>query len=111
MNILKELNWPANCRMELLKEVLDEETLEKLINHFMDKSEAERMIRLPKRQTIRKLIAFYYGKKVYFREMEWSEILKQMKEKRQTLKELNLSKKEMVRLFDQRKKEIKRDQK
>lgn len=109
MNIIKELNWPANCRMALLKEVLDEETLEKLINYFMDRSEAERMIRLPKRQTIKKLIAYHYGKKVYFGEMEWPEILKQMKEKRQTLKELNLSKKEMVRLFDQRKKEIKNE--
>jgi len=75
----------------------------------MDKSEAERMIRLPKRQTIKKLIAYHYGKKVYFGEMNWSEILKQMKEKRQTLKELNLSKKEMIRLFDQRKKEIRNE--
>lgn len=106
MNILKELNWPANCRIELLKEVLDEEALEKLINHFMDKSEAERMIRLPKRQTIRKLIAYHYGKKVHFGEMNWSDVLKQMKKKGQTLKELNLSKKEMVRLFEQRKKEV-----
>ena len=109
MNIIRELSWPKNCHMDLLKEVLDEETLEKLISHFMDKSEAERMIRFPKRQTIKKLIAYHYGKKVYFGEMNWSDILKQMKEKRQTLKELNLSKKEMVRLFDQRKKEIKNE--
>jgi len=106
MNIFKELAWPTSCRIELLKEALGEEILEKLINHFMDKSEAERMIRLPKRQTIRKLIAYHFGKKVYFGEMSWSEVLKQMREKGQTLKELNLSKKEMMRLFEQRKKEI-----
>lgn len=106
MNILRELNWPKSCRIELLKEILGEETLEKLINYFMDKSEAERMIRLPKQQTVRKLIAYHYGKKVHFGEMSWSEVLKKMKEKGQTLKELNLSKKEMMRLFEQRKKEI-----
>lgn len=106
MNIFKELAWPANCHMGLLREVLDEETLEKLINHFMDKSEEERMMRFPKRQTIKKLLAYHYGKKVHFGEMSWSEVLKQMKKKGQTQKELNLSKKEMVRLFEQRKREI-----
>jgi len=109
MSLIKKLSWPQNTRMYLLEKVLDEKSLERLIDFFKDRSETERIIRLPKRQTVKKLIAYHFGQKIESGEKTWSEIRQQMKNLmgRQALREFNITKKEMYRLYKQRLNEIK----
>ena len=107
--MIKKLSWPTNTRMHLLAEVLDEKSLEKLIDFFKDLSESERTIRLPKRQTVKKLIAYYFWQKILSGSKTWSEVRQQMKKLmgKEALREFNITKKEMYRLFRQRRNEIK----
>lgn len=108
---LKNFMFPANMKMELLSEILDEGTLWKLIIHFMDKSERTRMIRMPKRQTILKLLAFHYGSKVMRGETSWDEVMKSFKKEFDVLKNIGVSRKEFKRLFRQKFKEILKENK
>ncbi len=105
MKIL-DLNWPKNIRMDLLAEVLDEEMLERLIFCFCDKSEAERKIRLPKRSTILKCVAFYYGQQVLQKKTTWKKVMENLKAEFGLLKNANVTQKKFKQYYQQRFNEI-----
>lgn len=112
-SLFKKLEWPMNTRMDLLAEVLPEDSLVRVLTSFKDRSEEERCVRFPKSQTILKCLAYYYGQRVEKRgELSWKEVMKELKGNYPTLKELRketklkISQKEMKKLFQQRKKEI-----
>lgn len=89
--------------MNLLGKALTEKELSKLLEFFADKSESDRIIRLPKRQTIIKSIIFFY--------MELIDAGKISKIRALTEMRLKLGKNcpcwwECKRLYHQRKKEI-----
>jgi len=109
MSLIKKLSWPQNTRMYLLEKVLDEKSLERLIDFFKDRSETERIIRLPKRQTVKKLVAYYFWQKIESGELSWSEVRQRMKKlmRKEALREFNITKKETFRLYKQRLNEIK----
>lgn len=108
---LLDLNWSRNTRMDLLAEVLDEEILEKLIFHFCDESEDVRKIRLPKRSTILKCVAFYYGQKVMQKKTTWAKVMKEIRAEFGLLKNANITQKKFKRYYQQRFKEILKERK
>jgi len=112
-NLFSKLNWPKNTHMDLLAEVIPENLLLKLLKLFRDRSEEERIVRFPKRQTILKCLAYYLGQKVEIDELSWKEVMREWKGDYPTLKELGekekgmkTSRKELKNLHSQRKKEI-----
>ncbi|MCK4500101.1 hypothetical protein KAU11_06350 [Candidatus Babeliales bacterium] len=111
-SLFTKINWPVNTCMDLLAEVLPEDLLLKLLSLFMGKSEGKRCVRFPKRQTILKCLAHYFGQRVERGELTWKEIMRELKGNYPTLKQLrketklNISQKEMKKLCAQRRKEI-----
>lgn len=104
--LFSKIIWPKNSRIDLLSEVLPEDMLMKLITHFSDKSEEERIVRFPNKQTIREIIFHFYGTLVAQGTMSWDEVMIELKGKYKTLKELGFDRKEVKRLYFQRSKEI-----
>lgn len=115
-NLFQKFSWLKNTRMDLLAEVLPKDLLIRLLTSFMDRPEEERIIRLPKRQTVLKCLAHYYGERVERGELSWKEVMKELKGDYPTLKKLRektrlkISQKEMKKLHAQRKKEIENEQ-
>jgi hypothetical protein len=114
--LFTKLNWPKNTRMDLLAEVIPEDLLLKLLKLFRDRSEEERIVRFPKRQTILKCLAYYLGQRVERDELSWKEVMREWKGDYPTLKELGekekgmkTSRKELKNLHSQRKKEISKE--
>lgn len=110
--LFKKLSWPKNIHMDLLSEVIPEDLLLKLLELFRDRSEEERIVRFPKRQTILKCLAYYLGERVESGEISWKEAMQEWKGDYRTLKELGeerigmkTSRKELKNLHQQRKKE------
>lgn len=102
----RKLSWPANLHMDLLSQVLTERQLAKLINFFADRPPGERIIRLPKRQTILKALCFYYGEKVDVGKLTWDEVMEELRLKFGNLEKFGLSRKKVKYLFGQRRREI-----
>ena len=99
----KKLSWPASTKMDLLSEALTERELSKLLEFFADKSESDRIIRLPRRAIIIKAIIFFYMELIDARKISKTKALAELK--------LKLGKRcpnywECKRLYQQRKKEI-----
>lgn len=112
--LFSKLSWPKNTHMDLLAEIIPEDLLLRVLTLFMDRSEEERIVRFPKRQTVLKCLAYYYGQRVENDELSWKAVMKELKDwgKFKTLKELRektklkISRKELKNLFAQRKREI-----
>lgn len=98
-SIFSKLTWPNSLKMHILGEILDNETLFKLIKHFRNRKQKDRIVRFPKNQTILKLVAYYIGKKVESGEMTWAEALKKLKGSWKFLKDAGLSRKNIKKLF------------
>ncbi len=86
--LFKKLNWPKNTHMDLLAEVLSENSLHRLLKLFRDRSEEERIVRFPKHQTILKCLAYYLGERVESGEISWKEAMQEWKGDYPTLKRL-----------------------
>jgi len=65
----KKLSWPGSSRMNLMSEALTEKELLKLLNFFADRSENDRIIRLPRQAMIIKSIVFFYMEMVTAKKM------------------------------------------
>lgn len=104
-----ELNFPSGLNLKLLSSVISENKLKNFIKENAGKSRRERRIVLPSHRCISKVIAYYYGKRVEEKEMNWSEVMKILKTAG-GLKDLisaGLERKEIKRLYKQRCREIK----
>lgn len=108
-SIFWKLIWPESSKMQVLGEILDFETLFRLVKHFEKKKKKDRIVYFPKSQTIDKLLAYYFGKKVESGEMTWEEVMKKLKGSQKFLKDAGLSRKNIKKLFAQRKLEILRE--
>lgn len=110
-DIFWELTWPSSSKMNILGEVLDDETLLRLIAHFRNRKQEDRIIRFPKNQTIEKMFAYYFGKKVEAEEMTWEEVMKKLKGTQRFLKDAGITRKNVKKLFAQRKFELLKEKK
>ena len=102
----KKLSWPANTNMDLLAKALTERELIKLLKFFSNRSEKDRIIRLPRKAIIVKCLIFAYMEQVSAGKMDEKEALSELRLK---LGYLCPEKKEIKRLYYQRKKEILRE--
>ena len=105
-SLFRKLIWPKSAHIELLSEILGEEKTMELICFFANRPVDERLIRFPKKVTILKSLAFYYGQEVQNERMTWDEVMNELKGKYRTLKEVGISRKEIKRLHKQKVKDI-----
>ncbi len=108
MNI-SDLNFPKAMNIDLLAEILPEKKLLELIISNCAKERKARKIMLPSKSCLKKLVCFYYGKRVADGKMSWPQAMKKLKEGFETLKQAGLEREAVKRLFFQRQREIKRE--
>jgi len=101
-----KLCWPAGLNLDILFIVLSERNLRALLSQHSQEERRARRIILPSHKTIKKVIFHYIWGLVENGEISWDEVKRDFKKEFGTLKEANISKKEMRRLFRQRKKEV-----
>lgn len=108
---ISELDFPQAMNMDLLAEILPEKKLLKLILESCPKERKARRIVLPSKSCLKKVVCFYYGKRVKSGKMSWAQAMKKIKDNNyKTLKEAGLEREACKRLFLQREREIKRDE-
>ena len=107
---IEKLLFPKKSGMEIFKEVLSPQLLFELIKRFIYKSQEERTVEFPNVHEFKKAVCFYLG---YQAEVEknltWDEVMEILKGQSKTLKALDISRKEVKRLYEQKWEEIRRD--
>lgn len=103
------MNFPKAMNIDLLAEILPEKKLLELFLENRDKDRKQRRIMLPSKSCLKKLVCFYYGKRVADGKMSWPQAMKKLKEGFETLKQAGLEREGVKRLFLQREREIKRE--
>ena len=104
--LFSELCWPRKLNLDILLEFLSEEELKTLILNNLEKNRVERRIVLPSKKCAKKTVCHFYGNEVEKGRMSWDEVMKKIKGNSRTLKELDISRKKVKLLYQQRKKEI-----
>ena len=107
----KDLNFPSRLNLELLSTIVPEDKLIGLIKKNATKSRLERRIILPSHRCISKVIAYYFGERVEKGKMNWYQVMEKLKTtgRAKDLASVGLDRKEIKRLFAQRKKEIRNE--
>ena len=101
-----KLCWPEGLNLNILFTVLSERNLRALLSQHSQEERRARRIILPSHKTIKKVIFHYIWSLVENGEISWDEVKGDFKKEFGTLREANISKKEMKRLYVQRRKEI-----
>ena len=102
-------NWPKGLNLHVLSEFMDEETLKTLIKKYSSKSRRERIIILPSNKLLKKIIFHQYGLKVKRGLISWDFVRKIFEKDFGSLEAKGITKQEMVRFYEQRKREIKNE--
>jgi len=106
---ISELDFPKAMNIDLLAEILPGKKLTDLILENCSKERKARRIMLPSKSCLRKLVFYYYGKKVADGEITWKQAMKKLREGFDTLKEIGLEREAVKRLYAQRQREIQRE--
>lgn len=107
---IERLIFPKKSKMEILKEVLPPELLFELIKKFMRKSQEDRTIEFPNVHEFKKAVCFCLGYQAEVQKtLTWDEVMEILKGESKTLKALDISRKEVKRLYEQKWQEIRRD--
>lgn len=64
---------------------------------------------LPSKSLLKKVVCYYYGKRVKDGKMSWPQAMKRLREGFGTLKEAGLEREALKRLYEQRKREISKE--
>ena len=108
--IFSQLSFPAGLNLDKLASVLPEKKFrEFIVEYSMDKRKDRRII-LPSHKTIKKIYFHYLWSLVKNGQMSWEEIRTDFKRNFVTLKRAGVSKKDIIKFYNQRRKEIIRDQ-
>jgi len=99
-------DWPKGLNLHVLSEFMDEETLKALIRKYSLKSRKERIIILPSNKLLKKIIFYQYGLKVKKGLISWEFVRKIFEKDFGSLGASGITKQEMIRFYEQRKKEI-----
>jgi hypothetical protein len=102
----KDLSWPKGLNLETLTQVMNDDDLKKLIAANMGSTRLKRRIILPSRKCLKKILCWYYWRKVESGEASWDEIKNDLRQEFQTLKSIGMSKEKVKKLWAQRQKEI-----
>ncbi len=106
-----DLSFPTGLNLEVLSELLTEESLQMLIALSAGKSRKERRIILPSRRCLKKVISYWLWEKIQAKETTWQEFKKDVKKEVGLLQNLSLTKWDCKKLWAARKIEIEREQK
>ena len=104
-----DLSWPKKYRLDEFAAILPERLLLALVGYFAGMEKGDRIVEFPSRHVLKKCLCHYYGTLVAEGKMSWDEVMGDLKEGFETLNEIPISRKEVKRLFLQRKKEIKKE--
>jgi len=100
-----QLAWPKGLNLNKLQDFLSEEKLKKIIILNLNNSRKERVIILPSKKCVKKILAHYLVDQVNQKKLTMEQLMTELK-KREFLEELGLDKKQLKRLYKQRCKEI-----
>lgn len=106
---ISELDFPKAMNINLLAEILPEERLMDLIFSNCAKDRKARRIMLPSKSCIKKVVCYYFGKKVADGKMTWPQAMKKLREGFDTLKEAGLERDVVRKFYFQRQREILRE--
>lgn len=101
-----QLRFPAGLNLNLLADVLPEKTFREFIVAHSKKERKKRRIMLPSYKTIKKVYCHYIWTQVKAGKTTWEKVKKEFQRNFGTLKEGNISKEQIIRLYLQREKEI-----
>lgn len=102
-------NWPKGLNLHILSEFLDDESLKNLIRKYSLESRRQRIIILPSNKLLKKIIFYEYGLKVEKGLMDWDFVRKIFEKNFGSLNATKITKQEMVRFYEQRKREIRNE--
>jgi hypothetical protein len=102
-------SWPNGLNLHILSEFMDEEKLKTLIKKYSLKSRRARIIILPSNKFLKKIIFYEYGLKVEKGLMDWDFVRKIFENDFGSLNATKITKQEMIRFYEQRKREIKNE--
>jgi len=102
-------SWPNGLNLHILSEFMDEEKLKTLIKKYSLKSRRARIIILPSNKLLKKIIFYEYGLKVEKGLMDWDFVRKIFENDFGSLNATKITKEEMIRFYEQRKREIKNE--
>jgi len=104
--IFSQLKFPQGLNLDLLKEILSEKRFKEFIVKYSREKRVNRRIILPSHKTIKKVFFHYLWDLVETKKMTWDEIKKDFYSELKTLKSAGISKKDVIKFYNQRKKEI-----
>jgi len=96
-----ELMWPKGLNLHKLQDFLSEEKIKKIIILNLNNNRKERMIILPSKKCVKKVIAHHLMDQVNQKKLTLEQLMKDLK-KQGFLKELGLDRKQLKRLYKQR---------
>jgi len=102
-------SWPKGLNLHILSEFMDEEALKTLIKNYSLKNRRERMIILPSNKLLKKIIFHHYGLKVKRGLISWDFVRKIFENDFGSLNATKITKQQMIRFHEQRKREIKNE--
>jgi len=106
-----DLSFPKGLNLEILSELLTEESLQMLIALSAKKDRKSRRIILPSQRCLKKVFCFYIWDKIENGETTWAKWKKGIKDELGQLKNLNFTKWDCKKLWTARKIEIERENK
>ena len=101
-----DLIFPQGLNLHLLSEILDDDQMMKLILKNESKERKARRIILPSRKLLRKCVIYYYAKK---HNGNFEEVLKALKGNFESSEEAGFREDKIIELYNQRCKEIERE--
>lgn len=102
-------SWPDGLNLHVLSSFMDEKTLKALIRKYSSKPRRERIIILPSNKLLKKIVFHQYGLKVKRGLISWDFVIKIFENDFGSLNATKITKQEMVRFYEQRKREIKNE--
>ena len=106
----KDLSWPQGLNLDHLVELLPEDVLRAFIAAYARFDRKQRRIVLPSAKCCRKVIAHYLWKQVLAGETTWEEEKESLRKEFGQLADIKMTRSEVIRLYEQREKEIAKEQ-
>ena len=98
---IAKLDFPVGLNLHLLADVLPENEFRNFIVKFSMKKRKDRRIILPSHKTIKKVYFHHLWSLIKNGQMSWEEIREDFRKSFETLKKAGVSKKEIIKKFNQ----------
>jgi hypothetical protein len=102
-------SWPQELNLGVLESVLSQEALFKLIWEYNDKSYKDRKIVLPSLRTCEKVFAHQMWSRILAGLTTWEQVKKRYRKQFGSMTKIGIRKDMVIKLYNQREKEIARE--